>query len=206
VRFALTPIIKPFTGKLSCLRASALVSVLILAVLLPGSARAQVSYTGTTATQNFGSVPIGSTSAPAAFSFSVAAGTTVGSIGVVTQGAPNLDFTEATGGTCTATTCASTTTCTVNVTFKPKFAGLRQGAVVFFSEAGNTGNALGEVLIYGIGAGPEVVFSPAAVSTLGGGFSYPYGVAVDGSGNVYAVEWEGGLVKEMPPGAPPRVA
>jgi hypothetical protein len=94
-------------------------------------AAAQLTYTGTTTTQNFGSVAIGSPKT-VSFSFSVAAGTTVGSIGVLTQGAPNLDFTNAAGTTCTATTYASAATCSVSATFKPKAAGLRTGAVVFF--------------------------------------------------------------------------
>ena len=83
--------------------------VLLAGLLLPATALAQVSYTGAAATQNFGSQAIGSTSAAQTFSFSVAAGTTVGSIAVVTQGAPNLDFASATGGTCAATTPIITT-------------------------------------------------------------------------------------------------
>jgi DNA-binding beta-propeller fold protein YncE len=63
------------------------------------------------------------------------------------------------------------------------------------------------VLIYGTGAGPEVVFSPATLSTLGGGFSNPYGVAVDGSGNVYVTDESTiSLVKVMPPAALHRAA
>jgi streptogramin lyase len=171
--------------------------LLLAGLLLPAAASAQVTYTGTAATQNFGSQAIGSPSAAQALSFSVPAGNTVGSIAVLTKGAPNLDFTEATGSTCTAKTYSSAATCTVNVTFKPRFAGERYGAVVFFSEASNTGTVLGSVLIYGTGAGPEAVFSPATLSTLGGGFSNPYGVAVDGSGNVYVAN---ASVNEMPPG------
>jgi hypothetical protein len=85
------------------LKALARLSVLpILAAVLLLPAAAQVPYTGTTASQNFGSVAIGSPKT-VSFSFSVAAGTTVGSIGVVTQGVPNLDFTNAAATTCTAT-------------------------------------------------------------------------------------------------------
>ena len=36
-------------------------------------------------------------------------------------------------------------------------------------------------------------------TTLGGGFLYPYGVAVDASGNVYVAEISDNAVKEMPP-------
>ena len=38
------------------------------------------------------------------------------------------------------------------------------------------------------------------MTTLGGGFNYPYGVAVDGSGNVYVADYGNSAVKEMPAG------
>jgi sugar lactone lactonase YvrE len=164
--------------------------LLILAglFLLPVAALAQVSYTGTAATQNFGSQAIGSASAARTFNFSVAAGTTVGSIGVVTQGAPNLDFTSATGGTCALQTYSSATTCTVNVTLTPKVAGLRMGAVVFFSGSGSTGTILGKVPVYGIGTGPQIAFSPSpaiAIDPMIAGFQGPLGAAVDGAGDLF---------------------
>jgi hypothetical protein len=192
-------------GARLCLRAGFFFQLILAGMLLPATAQAQITYTGTAANQNFGSEAIGTSSAARTFSFSVAAGTTVGSIGVLTQGAPNLDFTNTTGSTCAATTYASTTTCTVNVTFKPKFAGVRMGAVVFFSEAGNTGNVLGEVLIYGIGTGPQIAYSSGAASAIvsganGVGFNIPLGVAVDGAGDVFAAdEWNYRIV-ELPAG------
>ncbi|MGD0732366.1 MAG: hypothetical protein ABR956_13980, partial [Terracidiphilus sp.] len=85
----------------------------------------QVTFTGTTASQNLGSQAIGSISAAQTLNFSISAGTTVGSIAVMTQGSPNLDFASAAGTTCIATAYASAATCVVNVTFKPKYAGLR---------------------------------------------------------------------------------
>jgi DNA-binding beta-propeller fold protein YncE len=39
-----------------------------------------------------------------------------------------------------------------------------------------------------------------AIAVLGGGFSKPYGVAVDGSGNVYVADFFNNAVKEMPAG------
>ena len=179
---------------------------LILAgLLLPAAAQAQVSYTGTAANQNFGSEAIGSTSTAKTFSFSVAAGTTVGSIAVVTQGAPNLDFANATGGTCTATTYAIAATCTVNVTFKPKFAGLRMGAVVFFSAVGNTGAVLGKVPIYGTGTGPQIAFNPSPVIAIdpvanGTGLSAPQGALVDAAGDMFIPDYSNRRVEELPAG------
>jgi hypothetical protein len=146
---------------------------------------------------NFGSVAIGATSAAQSFNFSIPGGTTVGSIGVLTQGAPNLDFTDAGSDTCTATTYTSTTNCTVNVQFAPKFAGQRMGAVVIKD---GSGNVLSNTYLSGVGTGPQVAFSPPTQSTLGGGFALPGGVAVDASGNVYVADGGNNAVKEMPAG------
>jgi sugar lactone lactonase YvrE len=185
---------------------------LLAGLLLPGAAQAQVSYTGTAANQNFGSQAIGSTSAAKTFRFSIAAGTTVGSIGVVTQGAPNLDFANATGGTCTAMTYASASTCTVNVTFTPKFAGLRMGAVVFFSAVGNTGTVLGSVLVGGNATGPQISFGPVAEFSISNAACVPqtpptpclppwpqdFAVAVDGAGDLFFSDPAFNVVYEVP--------
>ncbi len=176
-------------------------------LLLPVAGLAQVSYTGTAATQNFGSQAIGSASAARAFNFSVAAGTTVGSIAVVTQGAPNLDFTTAAGGTCAAQDYASATTCTVNVTLKPKAAGLRMGAVVFFSAAFNTGTVLGKVPVYGIGTGgPQIAFNPSPAIAIdptvnGETLNAPVSVAVDAAGDLFIADLGNKRVVEVPPGS-----
>ena len=146
---------------------------------------------------DFGPVSIGATSAAQTFNFSIPGGTTVGSIGVLTEGAPNLDFTDAGGDTCTATTYTSTTNCTVNVQFAPKFAGLRMGAVIFKD---GSGNVLSNTYVNGIGTGPQIAFEPASQISLGGGFNIPYGLAVDGADNVYVADAENGAVKEMPSG------
>jgi hypothetical protein len=182
-------------GKRSSLRTCLSHLPLILAgMLLPATAQAQITYTGTAANQNFGSQAIGTTSAAATFSFFVAAGTTVGSIGVVTQGAPNLDFANASGGTCTATTYASTSSCTVNVTFSPEDPGLRQGAVVFFSGPNNTGTVVGSALVYGVGTGPQLAFGFGAPEVIAQGQQNPYtsfgfadptGMATDAAGDVF---------------------
>jgi ribosomal protein S11 len=47
---------------------------------------------------------------------------------------------------------------------------------------------------------PAGCASSSCVSTLGGGFSAPYGVAVDASGNVYVADTGNSAVKEMPAG------
>ena len=183
-------------------------SLLLLAIafLFPSEmALAQVTYTGTTPSVNFGSQAIGSTSAAQSLSFNVSAGTTVGSVAVLTLGSPNLDFANAAGTTCTATTYSSATTCMVNVTFKPVAAGSRGGAVVFFSGTNNTGTQMATVPIYGIGSGPQIAYGPgmaiAIDPTVDGVNLYrPGAVAVDGAGDVFIADTFNRRVVEVPAG------
>jgi sugar lactone lactonase YvrE len=166
-----------------------------------------VIFTGTAANENFGSHAIGSTSAAKSYIFSVAAGTTVGSIEVVTTGVANLDFANASGSTCAATTYASASTCKVNVTFKPRFAGSRKGAIVFYSAANRTGNQLASVPIYGVGTGPQIAYSPGAVvnilSEIGDGSLVPNGSAEDSAGDLFISDLNGNGVVEVPAGGHP---
>ena len=185
-------------------------SLLLLAIafLFPSEmARAQVNYTGSGAV-NFGSQAIGTASAAKTLSFSVSSGTTVGSIGVLTMGAPNLDFASASETTCTAMTYATATTCKVNVTLKPAAAGMRMGAVVFFSGANNTGTQLAIVHIYGIGTGPQIGFGAATAKAIdptvnGRGLNTPLGVAVDGFDNLFVADANAARVVEVPGGREP---
>src|SRR5580692_1082701 len=94
-----------------------LVAQVLTSVLLPAAVGAQVSFTGTSANGNFASQAIGLPSRAQTLSFSVSAGTTVGSVAVVTTGIVNLDFANAARSTCTAKLYSSLTVCTVNVTF-----------------------------------------------------------------------------------------
>ncbi|MGD0730849.1 MAG: choice-of-anchor D domain-containing protein [Terracidiphilus sp.] len=193
-------------NRLSYLRARLfLLPAILAAVLLPATGWAQVSFTGTTASQNLGSEAIGSMSAAQTLNFSVTAGTTIGSIAVVTEGLPNLDFAGATGTTCAASQYALAAACVVNVTFAPTAAGLRMGAVVFFSAAGSTGAQLGSVPIYGIGTGPQIAFSPAtavAISPTANGIplNSPRGVAVDAAGDLFIADTYNNRVVEVPAG------
>jgi len=177
-----------------------LLAALVSGLVLP--AAAQVSYTGNTATENFGTVAIGSPKT-VALSFSVVAGTTVGSIGVLTQGSPNLDFTDATSSTCTATAYPANTNCTLNVTFTPQAAGLRTGAVVFFIDFDRTGGQLVNVPVYGYGTGPQIAFGPAVATAIaptvaGLGLNTPEGVALDGAGDLFIADYENSRILEVP--------
>jgi hypothetical protein len=168
---------------------------MILAVLLLSpSARAQVSFTGASASENFGSQAIGLPSTAGILDFSISSGTKVGSIAVLTTGIANLDFANAPGSTCMAQAYSSTTTCAVDVTFTPQAAGLRMGAVVFFSAANNTGKVLGSVPVYGVGTGPQIAYGPGIVSVLNPMVDWrallqnPTGVAADAAGDLFITD------------------
>ncbi len=159
---------------------------------------------------NFGNVnvcPAGQTTpAPCnqtlTLNYNVAAATTFGTINVLTQGTPNLDFTLSTGSTCTGTVSAGSV-CTVNVTFAPLAPGVRMGAVQL---SDNLGNLLVTTLVHGVGQGPAIAFGPGAQTTVGGGLSFPFGVAVDRAGDVFIADAFNNRVVEVPAGGGAQTA
>ncbi len=134
--------------------------------------------------------------------FNIAAGTTIGSIKVLTLGTPGLDFQAQASDTsttlCKPQTYPSATTCTVDVTFAPLHAGERSGAVQIVD---GSGNVLAATNIYGTGIAPAIAFTPASQSSLvgGAGFSFgqPAGVATDGAGNIFVADFTKKAVYEM---------
>jgi sugar lactone lactonase YvrE len=133
---------------------------------------------------NFGTVNVGSTSAtPISITFTFGTAETLGSTTVVTQGATGLDFADAGTGTCKAGIAyAAGNTCTVGVSFTPKFAGTRYGAAKLLD---GSGNVIATGYVQGTGVGPQVEFLPGTESTIGSSFTSPGGMVVDGSGNVF---------------------
>src|SRR5271170_5596117 len=79
--------------------------------------------------------------------FKVNDAVTLGTPKALTGGAPDLDFTLASGSTCTGSVAAGTT-CTVNVTFTPLATGTRNGSVQITD---GSGNVLTTTLISGYG-------------------------------------------------------
>jgi hypothetical protein len=150
----------------------------------------------TGASVSLGTVELQSTGSATA-NIAISAGTTVGTISVITQGATGLDFTNAGSGTCAATTYGSSTSCTVNVNFTATHPGPRYGAVEVLD---GSGNLLATQYITAIGVSPQLIFSPAVQSSLGGGFSQPDGVATDSSGNIYVADQANNAVKKIPSG------
>jgi streptogramin lyase len=150
---------------------------------------------------SFGTVAVGTSGPALTLYFTFTAADSGITASVLTQGAKGLDFADAGGGSCdtngTSYAYSAGNTCTVNVTFAPKYAGARYGAVVLSDANG----AIATAYIYGTGQGPQLVFpSNPTIQTLGGTFYYPWGVAVDGSGNVYVGGGTSTGLHEMPAG------
>jgi hypothetical protein len=160
---------------------------------------------------NSGQVSVGSagaTTMPLVFTASSAG--TIGSIAVLTQGAPGLDFTNAGTGTCAAGVSFTTgESCTVNVSFSPRFAGARYGAVELLT---GSGSVIGTGYIEGTGVAPQIAFSPAPATAIdptvnGSGLSYPIGAALDGAGDLFIADSDGTVgVVEVPAGGGAPVA
>jgi hypothetical protein len=113
---------------------------------------------------------------------------TLGSINVLTQGAPNLDFRYLASGNCsTGTFYSSGQICTVGVTFTPQYPGLRLGAVVLRDNSSNV-TVMASTFVSGTGNGPLLAFNPGWQTTMGSGLNTPVASAVDGAGNVYVVD------------------
>ncbi len=163
-------------------------------------------------TPGLGNAAIGQTSAPTTVTLTFGATTTIGSITAMTQGAPGLDFAIVPGGTCkVGATYNAGQSCTVNVTFTPTAAGLRNGGVVVQDASGNL---QAQAYVHGTGTGPQMIFLGEpyyyggfgattnyafSTTTIGGGFNHP-GIAVDGAGNVFVADEGNGAIKEIPAG------
>ncbi|MGD0800994.1 MAG: Ig-like domain repeat protein [Terracidiphilus sp.] len=159
------------------------VALLMAALPLSGAAQTNIGY-----------VALGSSIASTSVTVAIPTSGAVSSVAVLTEGAPNLDFTlVSTGNTCTGTV---NTSCSVNVKFKPTAAGTRNGAVVVYSSTA----VLGTAYITGTGTGPQIIFTspmPAPITITGGPADPEYGVAVDGAGNIYSVG-DGNVYKSAP--------
>ncbi len=145
---------------------------------------------------NFGTQAVGSTSQTWMLTFTVPAGTPVGSIAALTTGIAGKDFVIASGGTCVTGTYASAATCTVNVNFEPQAPGLRRGAVVF---SDGSGNILGSVPVFGNGTGPQAAFQSSQSTPIGNGFVNAHGIVADAAGDLFIADTGNGRVVKITP-------
>jgi NHL repeat len=149
---------------------------------------------------NFGSVNVGD-NATSAVTLTIPSAVTLGSISVVTQGAPGLDFTNAGTGTCDAgASYTASQTCTVEVAFKPTYAGARYGATLLKD---GSGDVIATGFVAGVGVGPQIAYglkTPIVINPIvdGENLGRPSGVAVDGAGNLYIADYENDRVVMVP--------
>jgi hypothetical protein len=128
--------------------------------------------------------------------YNVTASGTLGTPLVLTGGAPDLDFTLASGSTCTGAVTAGAT-CTVNVTFTPMASGVRNGAVEITD---GSGTVITTTAISGLGGATaqSVTFAGAPTTLPFPYLSGPHGIAVDAAGDVFVADSGDGRVLELP--------
>jgi hypothetical protein len=151
-----------------------------------------------TATAQAPPTPVGSTSAVQTATLTFTENATVASINVLTQGAPNLDFKQASGGTCTVGAAYTAgQTCTVKYTLDPTHPGPRYGAVALY-DSSSPAEAAATTFLQGTGNGPQISYTPAAHAVLGiGGPSVPRAMAVDSAGDIFVADTYNNAVKEI---------
>jgi streptogramin lyase len=154
---------------------------------------------------SLGSVAIGSSNT-ATLTLVIPSAGAIGATVVLTQGAAGKDFTDAGTGTCTTNgtshSYAAGATCTVVVSFKPQYPGMRMGAVQL---SNNDIGVFATVYLSGTGTGPLAAFSPGTASLAlasstsinGETLFEPIGVAVDGVGSVYVVDGDNNRVVKV---------
>jgi sugar lactone lactonase YvrE len=151
---------------------------------------------------NFGTVNVGA-GTTANVTVTIPAAATVASVAVVTQGAAGLDFTNGGGGSCAAgTNYGAGPSCTVQVEFKPVYAGERYGAALLLD---GSGNVIASAPLEGNGVGPQVAFGGGAAIAFapkanGVAFNDPFDATVDGKGNLYVTDQNNSRVVELPAG------
>ncbi len=149
----------------------------------------------------------GAPGAAVTFTLTVSAGTTMGSISLLTMGVPGRDFTAVPAGTTCPELVAGS--CRIEVRFEPTTAGRRHGAIVVNDPSGH---ALLTVSLVGTGNGALLAFGPGVTSTFTGGGAggdggpasgarllEPTGIAVDGLGNHYIADRAGNVVRRVTP-------
>ena len=143
---------------------------------------------------NFGSVPVGSTAQatlnvafnaaaqPAAFAFS-----------------GNGAFASGTSGTCMAGTSYNAgDACTIAAQFAAVTPGTVSGGILL---ANSAGTALATAYLQGTGQGAGLTIDSGTITSVGGGFTTPMSVALDGVGDSYFADAGANAVLEFTPGS-----
>jgi len=142
---------------------------------------------------------VGAAAEPGTATVTISSAGSLSAVNVLTQGIANQDFTLAGGGTCTVGRAYfAGQTCTVALSFQPKYPGLRQGAAVLLA---SNGSVLGSELLNATGVGATGVFIPGTITTVAGNGQWvyrgdgglatgstlflPMGGAIDAAGNLF---------------------
>ena len=117
---------------------------------------------------NFGTVPVGSTSATVSVTMTFPGAVTLSKIAALAQGVANLDFAiQASGTTCAVGAQGAGSSCAVALTFSPLYPGPRNGALVLYDNS-TPANAVATVYLTGIGQGPLFAIVPGVMNTVAG--------------------------------------
>lgn len=208
--FQQSPLPNPAVRQASAMAFDAASSQVVLFGGTSGDHDANDTWTWNVGPMNLGSANVcpGGANTPspctqaATLSFNVPPGITIGSVNILTQGAPSLDFiatpSDSSGTLCTPQDYSLPTVCTVDVTFAPTTAGPRYGGVVIENKGGAV---LANTYVSGTGNAPQVTFRPGTFSTLSStsssAFSEPTGLAVDAAGDVFVGDSANNEVKEI---------
>ena len=137
---------------------------------------------------------VGAQSATQTATITFAAPAALGSINLLTLGAPSLDFKLLSGGTCAVGAIYSAAqTCTVLYAFAPTAPGMRRGAIVLRDDSGLSAST---TYVSGLGNGALALF-PAVSGTTFASLNYPDNAAFDGSGNLYAMTGSGTVLQKI---------
>jgi hypothetical protein len=129
---------------------------------------------------NFGTVPLGKTTPAQTVTVTFSQSGQIKAVKAVLNGSSGLDFNQ-TGGTCQAgSTYQAGQSCTVQASFKPLAAGVRNGAIVIQNPAYAI---IATAYLTGIGQGPLATF-PGGTPVLAG-YTSTGGWTIDGAGNIY---------------------
>jgi streptogramin lyase len=138
---------------------------------------------------DFGSMNVGVKSPVISLMFRIDSSGTLGVLPIMTQGTTGQDFANAGTGNCQyGSFFFSGVLCTLDVTFKPGLAGDRNGAALLRNSNGLT---LATGYLHGVGYASQVQYVDASqkvVPFVSSGQSSPYGVAVDGRGDVFIAD------------------
>ena len=178
---------------------------LVCLISLLGVPKRSHAGTFTPSQMTFPALAVGQTSAPTQVTLTAGTSGTATATIVVTEGVTTAglaEFAVANGGTCGSNgSLVAGQSCTVTMTFTPRYPGVRHGAVLLKTSGGTL---LASSLISGKGQGGLPVFAPGQIDTVAGDGQWfyegdgvpatqapiylPSGLVVDGGGNLYLAD------------------